>query len=139
MVYIPRNPTKIAKKKKAKFRNKIVYAQGKKFDSIKERDRWFYLKDCQRVGKIRNLRQQVTFKLDVNGDKVTTYRADFTYQKRWPNNHDAGTTPDGWMKIVEDVKSKPTAALEAFKIKMALMKAVHGIDVRLVYEPTLPI
>ena len=130
MVYIPEKPTALMKQKKAKYRNKKVSAQGKNFDSIKERDRFFFLQDCQRRGVIRNLRCQVRFSIDVEGEHICDYIADFVYESVW--NSVLTVT------VVEDVKSKATKT-DVYRLKNKLMKAVHGVEIREVFQPTLPI
>ena len=119
------------KKKKSKYRNKIVHAQGKKFDSVKERDRHFFLQQEQRRGAIRNLRCQVRFKINVNGEHICEYVADFVYDKFLENSE--LTYP-----VVEDVKAKATKT-QTYMLKKKLMKACHGVEIREVFEPTLPI
>lgn len=145
MIYIPKNPAAHMKAKKSKYRNKVVYAQGKRFDSIKERDRFFFLQDAQRRGEIMNLRCQVSFDLDVNGEHICRYVADFVYEKSCMDLtagavnsvNRTGRFTKG-KTVVEDVKARATKT-DTYRLKNKLMKAVHGVEIREVFEPTLPI
>lgn len=128
MVYIPKNPCALEKAKRSKYRNKRVSAQGRNFDSVIERDRFFFLQDAQRRGEIRNLRCQVEFSLDVNGRHICDYVADFVYDR----------AVDGQVGVVEDVKGG-YKKLPVFSLKEKLMLACHGITIRIVKSPTLPI
>lgn len=148
MVYVPDNPLAERKQKKKKYKNKIVHADGKRFDSVKERDRYFFLKDEQKAGRIRNLRAQVPFKLEVNGELICRYIADFVYEKNMGFIYDGMSLSKGsvietdhhaWSPVVEDVKSAPTAKLPLFKIKAKLMKAVHGVEISIVKNVTAKI
>lgn len=104
-------------------------ADGKKFDSMIERDRYYFLSAMQREGKIKNLQCQVRFDCVVNKEKICTYVADFTYQKIF------STSP--WLTdVVEDVKGMVTPM---FRLKAKLVKAIHGIEILVVKSPSLPI
>ena len=126
MVYVPENPLAMRKKKNAKFKNKTCKAQGKKFDSMLERDRFFFLQEQQKRGFIKNLRCQVRFSLDVNGEHICDYVSDFIYDT-------------DRICVVEDVKSSATEKLSTFVLKKKLMKACHGIEIKIVKSSTLPI
>ncbi len=66
---------------------------------------------------IRNLELQPRFPLIVNGTKVCTYIADFTYFERTG-------------RVIEDVKSKPTKT-PVYRLKIKLFRALDpGIDHR---------
>lgn len=121
MVYIPNEVKRNrARTKRLKYGNRKVVYQGKKFDSIGERDRFIFLQDMQRNGVISGLRCQVSFDLVVNGLKVCRYVADFVYE------HDG-------QEVVEDYKGFRTAT---FNLKEKLMLAVHGIKIRVVKSPS---
>ena len=126
-VFIPQMQSK--KKKRSKYGNKKVSYQGRTFDSIIERDRYIFLQDAQRRGEIQNLRCQVSFDIDVNGEHCCKYVADFVYTKEYRRPL-GGHVQES---VVEDVKGMATAM---FKLKAKLMRAVHGIDVRVVKSPT---
>ncbi len=67
-----------------KYGNKKVTVQGIKFDSKWESERYLYIKSLERAGRVRNLELQVRFALEVNGQKICTYIADFRYEKKMP-------------------------------------------------------
>ena len=62
-----------------KYGNKKVVVQGIKFDSKWESQRYLYLKSLERAGTIKDLELQVRFNLEVNGQKICAYVADFCY------------------------------------------------------------
>jgi len=103
-----------------KYGNKKVVIDGIKFDSAKEGRRWQDLKMLYKVGKIRELDRQRVFILApsvvLHGRRkpALRYCADFVYI-----DDATGKT------VVEDVKGVQT---DVFRVKMHLMKSVHGID-----------
>lgn len=101
-----------------KYGNKKAEADGIKFDSRKERDRYLALKLLEKNGEVRNIRTQQTYRLVVAGLLICKYRADFVYEER---------RGDKWSEITEDVKGFKTPA---YKLKKKLMKACTGIEVR---------
>jgi hypothetical protein len=144
-MYIPKDPTQLKRAKKSKYRNVKTKAQGRKYDSVGERERAFFLQEAQRQGKICNLEYQVKYCLKVNGIEICNYIADFVYEKVYDKNKlkRAGTyviqAPDllivGDTSIVEDFKGGYRLPPD-WPIKQKLMKACHGIDVKIVKEPT---
>ena len=74
--------------KAPKYRNKKCEYDGHKFDSIKERDRYAFLKCLEDRGVIGNLQLQVPFTIQPsfkhNGKTIRAikYVADFTYYDR---------------------------------------------------------
>ncbi len=106
--------------KPPKYRNTKCEHEGIKFDSQRERSRWFHLIQLQAAGEIRELRLQVPFVIAppavVAGKKrrARTYVADFVYLTA------AGE------QVVEDVKGMQTAM---YQFKRHLMKTVHDIDI----------
>lgn len=107
---------KSSKSRETKYKNKKVEFRGMRFDSIGERDRYIFLLGEQDRGEIFNLNRQVSFPLSVNGQHICRYIADFVYEYT-----------DG-EKIVEDYKGIIT---DVFSLKSKLMKAIHGIDVKI--------
>lgn len=101
-----------------KYKNVRTEVDGVTFDSKGEAGRYRKLALLERAGQIRKLRRQVKYDLSVNGQKVTSYRADFVYEE---------LTDGAWLEIVEDFKGMPD---QKFTIKLKLMKAIHGITVR---------
>lgn len=90
--------------------------EGKHHASKAEGKRWEELKLMQRSGLITNLIHQPSFDLTVNGILICRYRADAEY-----------LTADG-MRVIEDTKSKATIT-PLYRVKRALMAAIHGITI----------
>lgn len=121
-----------------KYLNTTTAIGGKKFDSLKERNRWNELNLLQRAGKITDLQRQVKFVLIPTQyeryeryskktgkrlkdgirvvEKECAYYADFVYVK------------DG-KKVVEDTKSEATKTKD-YIIKRKLMLWVHNIRIK---------
>ena len=104
--------------------NKTI-ADNIQFDSKKEMQRYFQLKDMQERGEISSLRLQVPYEIipkqiKKNGkcERKCVYIADFVYEK------------DG-ETVVEDVKGyRRSTAYAVFSLKRKLMLQVFGIEVR---------
>lgn len=105
--------------RRGKYANIPTEIDGIKFQSKLEATRYSYLSVLQKAGEISELQMQVPFKLEVNGILICKYIADFTYMK-------AGEY------IVEDTKSPATITPE-FRLKAKMMKAIHDIDILIVY------
>lgn len=117
------------RKSKAKPTNKYgakpVKVDGMRFDSTGEYHRWLELQQHQKYKLIRCLKHHVAFPIEINGDVVCDYEADFTYDlKVSPDGH-----PEKWEFVVEDFKSPITAANPLYRLKIKLMQAVHNIRV----------
>lgn len=91
-----------------------IEVDGIKFHSTAEANRWCELRLLEQTGSILKLERQVRFPLVVNGVKIGTYVADFTYLT-------AGEL------VVEDIKGVITAT---FRMKRRLMKALYGIEIQ---------
>jgi hypothetical protein len=102
----------------SKFGNTKVLRYGMNWDSKKEADRYGQLLLLQANGELRNIRPKVKYELRVNGLLVATYTADFVYEE---------LRKGVWFEIVEDVKGYPN---DRWPMKKKLMKAIHGISVR---------
>jgi len=100
-----------------KYKNVKTILDGISFDSRKESARYVVLKLMQKAGEISDLTLQPKFDIVINGVKVCSYVADFSYI-------------ENGVKIVEDVKSEMTRKLPAYRLKNKLMRAVHGIEIR---------
>ena len=100
-----------------KYKNVKTILDGISFDSRKESARYADLKLLQKAGEISDLTLQPKFDIVINGVKVCSYVADFSY------------TENG-VKVVEDVKSEVTRKLPTYRLKNKLMRAVHGIAIR---------
>ena len=101
---------------RSKYGNRKVEFDGHKFDSKRECERYILLRSWEQQGVISNLRLQVPFELNVNGQKICKYIADFTYQRNG-------------RQIVEDVKGEATRILPVYRLKKKLMKAILGIEI----------
>lgn len=107
----------IGDKKKPKFGNVKTVIDDIVFDSAKEAKRYIELRYLKMAGEITDLELQKEFVLDVNGEKVASYIADFVYKKYG-------------LVIVEDVKSSHTRKLPVYRLKKKLMKQIHGIEIK---------
>lgn len=94
-----------------KYRNKIVYSNGNKFDSKKEYFRFCELCLLQQNGIISDLQKQVKFEIVPKAGKnkrVRYYIADFVYI-------------ENGKKVIEDVKSPATKKNPVYSLKKALI------------------
>lgn len=107
--------------RKNKYGAKPVVDSGQRFDSTGEFKRWCELKLLERAGEIKDLQRQVRYKLIVSEIPICDYVADFAYYEQ--------VMGQPVCFIVEDFKS-PATTTPIFGIKRKLMKACHGIDVR---------
>ena len=106
--------------KKTKFRNVKKEIDGLKFDSTKEANHYLALKVRERLGEINGLVTQPKFSIDINGQHICNYIADFaffTYEN------------DETVYHVQDVKSAHTRTLPVYRLKKKLMKAVLNTDI----------
>ena len=106
--------------RRRKYGNQPVEVDGIRFDSKREAARWGILRLMEQAGEIRDLQRQVRFPLEVNGVKVTTYVADFTYR-------DPKLPLERGSFVVEDAKGCRT---REYLLKRKLMKAIHGVEVK---------
>ena len=88
---------------------------GINFDSKREMQRFSELSLLEKAGQITNLRRQVPLRIDVNGQHICIYKADFQYFE------------DG-KEVTEDSKG---VATPEFKLKAKLVRAVLGITIRI--------
>lgn len=101
-----------------KFGNvKVTVADGT-FDSQKEYRRWCELKLLERGGAIRNLEHHVPISIDVNGQHICKYEADFTY---FENNE----------RVIEDCKGSTATITDVFRLKRKLIRALYGVEIRI--------
>lgn len=110
--------TLIARARGNKYRAKRIIVDGHRFDSKAEAKRWGQLVLMQQAGVISGLSRQTKLPCIVNGQLICTYVADFTY-----------ADIDGH-RVVEDVKNPATAAHPAYRIKVKLVRALHGLEIR---------
>jgi hypothetical protein len=106
------------KKKKLKYGNKKTTVDGIVFDSKKEAERYQDLILAMKYKKISALQLQIKFPLIVNDQIVANYIADFVY------------LDESGKKIVEDVKSEITRKNPVYRLKLKLMKAIYGIEIK---------
>ena len=123
---------RILKKGRQKYGNKPVRADGYRFDSVAEHNRYLELLMLLKAGKIAFLEVHPIIDLvvwDWSAEKQTQigqYTADFRYVDR----DEAGNIP---VWIYEDVKSCPTAARKDYKLRKALVRALYAIEIREIY------
>ena len=135
----------LKRKKGERYNHTKVEADGLKFDSKKEYERYLFLKKEVESGNISNLRTQVTYELIPavveeyiehlkTKDKIKTrtlqrpitWTADFVYNK-------------GDEEIVEDVKPSKFLLSDRFVIKEKLFFWRYRKKIRLVYDVKDPI
>jgi hypothetical protein len=104
----------VEREKKNKYGNKKTELGGFHFASQREASRYGDLKLMEKAGEIHDLKRQVPFALVVNGYKVCTYIADFTYM-------------ENGKLVVNDAKGMKTSV---YSIKKKLMKACLGIEIK---------
>jgi hypothetical protein len=98
---------------KSKYHAKAVDTVEGYFPSQKEYRRWCELKAMRDAGDIEGLEHGVSMPINVNGQHVCTYVADFTYVR------------DGRL-VVEDTKGVRTAV---YKLKAKLVLATRGVKI----------
>lgn len=89
-----------------------------RFASLKEARVYDSLKLLEAAGRIRDLRLQVPYPIEVDGRLVCRYIADFTFEE-----YQGGE----WRPVVADAKGYPTPV---YRLKRKLMAIVLGIDIR---------
>lgn len=97
-----------------KYHNIKTVVDGITFDSKREAFYYRLFKKQEELGHIKDLKLQVPFKFILNGKKIFTYKADFTY---------INSNCDNYLQVV-DVKGVQTPV---FKLKKKLIEAQHGI------------
>ena len=95
-------------------RSKYKNIRTRGFASKREAQRFDDLRLLEMAGEITDLKVQPGFRLEVNGDLICTYKADFSYRDRQG------------LSITEDVKGVKTPA---YRLKAKLMKAIYGIEI----------
>ena len=92
----------------------VIDPEFGRFDSKREHQRFHILRLLQRQGTISGLERQVKYEINVNGEHICKYIADFTY-----THQISGFT-------VEDCKGFRTPE---YKLKAKLLKAVFGWEI----------
>jgi len=101
------------------------------FDSMGEYRTWLQLSQLRKAEdpaeRVVDLERQVIYPLIVNGVTITKYIADFRV-----------TYADGRVEVIDfknpylkDGRGKSTPPAQLFNMKVKLMKALHGIDVKI--------
>lgn len=98
-----------------KYNAKKTTIDGIKFDSLLEGRRYQYLKVLEQAGEIRNLTCHPFWNIEVCGDRICKYTADFKY---WDCR--------SGKEVIEDTKGRKT---RDYVIRVKLLKAVHKITV----------
>lgn len=106
-------------KRPSKFGNVKTIVDGVSFMSAKEGRRFSELKLLERAGEISNLKLQPRYPLIVNGKKICTYVADFSFDERKGEGV--------WAPVVEDAKGFRT---REYINKAKLFEAIFGFPVR---------
>lgn len=102
-------------KKPGKYRNIPVTVDGVRFASRAEARRDAELVLLERAGKIADLKRQPRFKLEVGGELIAVYVADWSYVI--PSKTVA-------YRVVEDKKGGKATQTAAFKLKWKLAQAL---------------
>jgi len=112
-------------KKRAKYRNVKVKQGDRVYDSKKEHEYALELDAKIQSGEVEYYEHQVPIKIVVNGEKITTYILDF--QVAYSN----GVTEYVDVKA-KDRKTGNFLTTPEFKLKKKLIKALYGIEIKLV-------
>lgn len=104
-----------------KWRNKLCEGDGYKFQSLGERERFYYLKKLQQWGIITELEVHPKYVFRVNGFLMWTYTADFRYVK-----------VESGERIVEDFKNVKNAKEQSFLRNCQMMRALYGVVIKVV-------
>lgn len=99
----------------SKYNNQPVLTADGRFDSKREYSRWCELKLLEQAGEIANLRRQVRYGLDVNGQQVAVYVADYAY-----------SDPKTGRMTIEDCKGVLTPL---YRLKRKMMRAQYGVEI----------
>lgn len=97
-----------------KYRAQSVRTEDGFFASKREHKRWLELKLLEKADAIQGLERQRRYVINVSGQKICTYVADFVYS-------------ENGALVVEDAKGFKT---QEYKMKKKLMLAVCGIEIR---------
>ena len=101
-------------KKQSKYRSIKTVRDGVTFASKREASRYDQLKFLEKHKKITNLVLQPEFPIEVNGERICVYRADFSYFY------------EGNERVIEDVKGVRTPV---YLLKKKLLKAAWNLEI----------
>lgn len=110
------SPFEIPVERVRKYRNEPQVIDGHTFASRAEAGRYIELKMMNREGSIVQLKLQPKFPITVEGKKICTYIADFSYLDAWSGK-----------LTVEDVKGMKTPV---YRLKKKLVEALYGIEIK---------
>lgn len=102
-----------------KYKNKKCTYNNIEFASIKERNYYIYLKQLEDKRTIKDLKCQVKMPFTLDGKKLFSYIADFTYY-------------DDFGLHIIDVKSPITAKNSTFRLKKKLIEAQYKIEIEII-------
>ena len=103
-------------RRRSKFGNVKVVADGIRFDSKSEATHYLRLRELARAGRITELTVHPVFKLAVNGYPICRYIADFSF-----------VAVSTGQRIVQDVKGYAT---QTYRLKKRLLRAIQGIEIQ---------
>lgn len=101
----------------SKYRAIKTVIDGIKFDSKREAQYYQIFKCQERAGEIRELKLQVPYEFKLNGKKMFTYKADFTYLDKEGKQH------------IIDVKGIETSV---FRLKKKIIEEDKKIKIEIV-------
>jgi len=101
-------------KKANKYHNKIRVVDGIRFDSQAEAKRWAELKLLVAAGTISALQRQVAYPVEIAGQLLFQYVADFVYTEKGK-------------RVVEDVKGVKTPI---YRLKKKAVAAAYGVEIQ---------
>jgi hypothetical protein len=91
---------------------------GITFASKGEMQRYATLKLREKIGEITSLELQPKFPVEISGERLCVYTADFSYYDRILGR-----------AIIEDRKSSGTAKDAAYRLRKRAAELAHGIEV----------
>lgn len=106
--------------KPSKYKNVRCEADGIKFDSLREREVYFDLKTLQRAGKISGLEVHPRYSLDMNGDHIGFYTADFRFLEPHKGSQ------------IWDVKGGKGTQTTASRLRIRCFQAIYKLRVVIV-------
>jgi UDP-N-acetyl-D-mannosaminuronic acid transferase (WecB/TagA/CpsF family) len=99
-----------------KYRAKAVTVHGVRFPSTGQARRYQDLRLREEAGEITDLKLDPSFPIQINGEKVCTVIADFSYR-----------LAESGEVVIEDFKGMAT--LPIYRLKKKLVHACYGIDI----------
>lgn len=100
------------------------------FDSLGELKRWEELRLLERAGKIRELRRQVRFPLEINGRPVVIRSAGFPTGRRCAYTADYTYFSVDFPNVLTVEDFKPFAT-DAARLRIAVAECIYGFRVLL--------